>query len=383
MQPGPDCDYLREVIEKKELNVTSDVWMKFKDARRAVVNVRGHLYGALLVDLPCIVEASKTLDKKNIFKAADISQMLLVIGRIQTEEEVWKIKTGFTDVTFAHGITPPMQFARKRRFRKRISNRTIEAVEAEVDRLLRDDEEADSTRFQLVDAAELDREETAAPSEAEDDGQGYDLLGEEGYDDEQDAEGDVEVEYEYALQRGGDEVEVDTLANDLENALFNGLDEGDEAMVEVAPLETPVTADAGHAGHAGDAGGDSPLAAPGEESETSDEDEDDEAAEPELDESQQEKLQQKEKLKEEVQDLEEMLATKAREFEKLENKMLKTKGRQGDCGSQEPAGVEAGYVGATRCVKLVYLILPPVSFASAFPPLAMWYSVRFKSFVIA
>ncbi|KAF8537651.1 TAFII55 protein conserved region-domain-containing protein [Trichophaea hybrida] len=298
MQPGPDCDYLREVIERKELNVTSDVWMKFKEPRKAVVNVRGHLYAAVLVDLPCVIEGNKTLDKKNIFKVADICQMLLVTQRITHEEEIWNIRFNFSDLQYPHGLTPPMQYARKRRFRKRISNRTIEAVETEVDRLLRDDEAAESTKFNLVDAEELNRSGTPA-SDAE---AGYDLLGEEEYDDEQDADGEVDVEYEYAPQEDV-EMDEDTLANDLESALFNGsLDEDVTTSAEVQP-----EAEA--------------------ESDTSDEDEEEEAQqqEPELDDAAKEVLQQKEKLKEEIQDIEEMIATKAKEYEKTGNAILKAR----------------------------------------------------------
>jgi transcription initiation factor TFIID subunit 7 len=291
MQPGPDCDHLREVIERKELNVTSDVWMKFKEPRKAVVCVRGHLYAAALVDLPCVIEANKTLDKKGVFKVADICQMLLVTQRITHEEEIWSVKFNHGDQQYPHGLTPPMQYARKRRFRKRISNRTIEAVEAEVDRLLKDDETAVSSKFHLVDAADVDRE-GSPESEAGDD---YALLGQEEYDDEQDAEGEVDVEYQYAPQNGGDiEMDEQSLVNDLESALF-------------------------------DAGDDD--AAAGNESETSDEDEEEEVVppEPELSDAAKEALQQKEKLKEEIQDLEEMIASKATEYEKMGNAMLKAR----------------------------------------------------------
>ena len=339
MQPGPDCDYLREAIEKKELNVTSDVWMKFKEPRKAVVNVRGHLYAAVLVDLPCVVEANKTLDKKNIFKVADICQMLLVTQRIAHEEEIWSIRFNFLDQQYPHGLTPPMQYARKRRFRKRISNRTIEAVETEVDRLLRDDEAADSTRFQLVDSNELnnsngsnnnDHINNRSSTPASEAGAGYDLLGEgEEYDDERDAEGDVEVEYEYGQQGDGDgdgegeeggegvEMDEDTLANDLESALFNGPEEGE-------PSSSAATAAAG-----------ADVDAEGE-SDTSDEEEDEESQAleqqqqqqqqvPELDDKTKEALQQREKLGEEIQDLEEMIDTKVREYEKMGNAMLKAR----------------------------------------------------------
>ncbi|PWW78283.1 hypothetical protein C7212DRAFT_364365 [Tuber magnatum] len=195
MQPGEDCEYLREVIEKKELNVTTDVWMKFKDSRRAVVGVRGNLYGALLVDLPCIIESNKTLDKKAIFKSADISQMLVVGDRIDKEEEVLAVPAHPQDLTYPHGVTPPMHYVRKRRFRKRISNRTIEAVEAEVERLLTEDAKAESSKFSLVDAVELEREEINVMSDVDPNEASYDLLGDQEYDYDQDAEGEIDEDY--------------------------------------------------------------------------------------------------------------------------------------------------------------------------------------------
>jgi len=81
MVPGEDCDFLRQAIENKEMGRETDVWMKFKDDRRAVVSVRGRLYAAALVDLPCIIESSKTVDKKNIYKTADICQVCEYLHR--------------------------------------------------------------------------------------------------------------------------------------------------------------------------------------------------------------------------------------------------------------------------------------------------------------
>jgi transcription initiation factor TFIID subunit 7 len=178
-----------------------------------------------------------------------------------------------------------MQWARKRRFRKRISNRTIEMVEAEVERLLREDEKAVESSWALVDADEDGRGNLADQDEDAE----FDLLGNAGYDDEQDAEGEVDHEYEYAPESGHvvEEVEMDeeTLVGDLDAALF-------EAEAEA---------------------------------ETSDEDEDEDVAapEPELDDAAKEKLLQKEKLREEIQDLEDMIASKETEMEKIENNILR------------------------------------------------------------
>lgn len=45
------------------------------DSRRAVFKLSNQLYSAKLVDLPSIIESQKTLDGKQMFKAADISQV--------------------------------------------------------------------------------------------------------------------------------------------------------------------------------------------------------------------------------------------------------------------------------------------------------------------
>ena len=93
------------------------------DPRRAVVRIRRNLYAAKLVDLPTIIETSKTLDKKNLYKTGDICQMLLVGEQISHEETILAYPSKPSDYIYPHGITPPLRWVRKRRFRKRISNR--------------------------------------------------------------------------------------------------------------------------------------------------------------------------------------------------------------------------------------------------------------------
>ncbi|KAG0635915.1 TAFII55 protein conserved region-domain-containing protein [Tuber brumale] len=314
MQPGEDCEYIREVIEKKELNVTTDVWMKFKDSRRAVVGVRGNLYSALLVDLPCIIESNKTLDKKAIFKTADISQMLVVGDRIDREEEVLTVPARPQDITYPHGVTPPMHYVRKRRFRKRISNRTIEAVEAEVERLLAEDAKAESSKFSLVDAVELEREEINAMSDVDPNEGSYDLLGDQEYDYDQDAEGEIDEDYPGAVGAvgAGDDVDVDgdTLANDLESAL---MDEGPDADGDNT---------GGNALHPSGQNG-TVAATPAEEESEDDDDDDEEEEAGELDEDATEAAQVREKLREEIHDLQTAIRAKERELSKITNNLLR------------------------------------------------------------
>ena len=132
MQPGEDCDYLRDAIVNKTLGAPrqeggADVSLKFldKEHRRVIINIRGATYAAVMVDLPCIIEGMKSWDKRGWWKVADICQMMLVLGPTQSDEtakthplpkevdrETW---------AYAHGLTPPMHYVRKRRFRKPVS----------------------------------------------------------------------------------------------------------------------------------------------------------------------------------------------------------------------------------------------------------------------
>jgi transcription initiation factor TFIID subunit 7 len=94
MEPGEDCEYLRKAVEERRFGLKKDggvdVGMKFlqKDGRRAVVFIQGRIYAASLVDLPCIIEGMKSWDKKGWWKSADICQMLLVLGKVNSEEDL-------------------------------------------------------------------------------------------------------------------------------------------------------------------------------------------------------------------------------------------------------------------------------------------------------
>ena len=155
-----ELDALRQAIRRR--GEYDDVWFKFKDARRAVFHIGRQLYAAKLVDLPCIVESHKTLDNKQMFKIADISQMLLIERPIADEAEATaqsSHKSSNDDYIYPHGITPPMTWVRKRRFRKRVHNRSIDTVEMEVETLLNDDKRADRVEYEFIDPALADQME--------------------------------------------------------------------------------------------------------------------------------------------------------------------------------------------------------------------------------
>ncbi|KAK1819464.1 hypothetical protein LTR12_006165 [Friedmanniomyces endolithicus] len=149
MQPGEDADLLRTAIAEGRVGLKEqggvDVSIRFvtADLRRALIKVKGRMYAAALVDLPCIVESMKSWDKKGWWKVADVCQMLLVLGPVQTEAQIRDFplphEVNKETMQYAHGLTPPMHYVRKRRFRKRVSHRQLENVEEEVERLMKED----------------------------------------------------------------------------------------------------------------------------------------------------------------------------------------------------------------------------------------------------
>ena len=151
---GSEADYVRSQIDAK--NLLSEVCVKFKDSRNAVVTIRKKLFAAKLVDLPTITEVHKSFDKKNIFKVADVCQMLLVGDRILNEDTVLALPTNPKEYVYAHGLTPPLRNVRTRRFRKRASAKTIESVEKEVDRLFNLDARSERTTYTIMDKEDLD-----------------------------------------------------------------------------------------------------------------------------------------------------------------------------------------------------------------------------------
>ena len=114
------------------------------DMRRGTFTFEGMDFSTKLVDLPTVIEAQKTLNGKQMYKIADISQMLVVDGTPVEKTARIKAEPTFgdpsasqanetasaapvlpplkpSDYVWPDGLTNPMKNARKRRFRKRVS----------------------------------------------------------------------------------------------------------------------------------------------------------------------------------------------------------------------------------------------------------------------
>ncbi|KAH9901365.1 TAFII55 protein conserved region-domain-containing protein [Cubamyces lactineus] len=294
MPPGEDCEKLRKMVQARE--VSDDVWFKFKDSRRAVFHIGNNTYSSKLVDLPCIIESQKTLDNKQMFKVADICQMLVVEEKIPNEEALANQKSfNIDEFIWPHGITPPLKHVRKRRFRKRVNRRTIETVEQEVERLLEEDSLAADVKYDVLenvnpdlsDSEFIEREDamdTATPGFAGSDGEGAATPG------GTHAEGDEDG----ADEAGGGGHEEDEGEGDIDEELAAELDLalGDE-----------------------DGGADE------EEDEDEEEEEDDESDED--DDEDDEAVQARKLLNEEIHDLEAAVAKKRTEIASSANPLIK------------------------------------------------------------
>lgn len=331
MAPGPDCDYLRAAVEEKRFGSKSqggaDVSFRAlaRDGRRATVTICGRVYAAALVDLPCVLEAMKSWDKRGWYKSADVCQMLLVLGRVENEEEArnYPLPKDVDPTTrqYAHGLTPPLKWVRKRRFRKRLSNRTIEAVELEVARLMREDMEAvEPPQFEVLDYAQyMKEEEDAAVAAAAKQGA---PAGYEAYDDmqEAEAEGEGDGEYTYEGAEGVDDLFGDVPASEATTPTAG------------APVETPANVPDTSTTQARSTDTAVKEDSSGDDEFDSDEEEEDAGAgggggdgANDLDDDALERQRQLQEAQEEISELEARVAEETKKWEKLTNPILKSK----------------------------------------------------------
>jgi len=154
-----------EVILKEDPNQPAGVASGSKD-----VILKGKL-----VDLPTISEIHKSLDNKNMYKCADLHQLLILQHKDEYELKE-KIYDGeqkednfdMNDVNeqinrdqmfaYPHGLCPPFRNARKHRFRKRAKRKNINSaeLEKEVKDLLRKDIQSRETSY-IIETEEIDK----------------------------------------------------------------------------------------------------------------------------------------------------------------------------------------------------------------------------------
>lgn len=137
-------------------------------SREALLVHQTGTYKGYLVDLPCIVESHKTLDGKQFIKIADICKALIFQDSTPALTNTAAVPQTLTntaaEINYPSGITPPMAYARERRFRRRlIKAPIIEEIERAVARLLEKDKEA-----LRVDIQVMNKGSSSNPEEEED-----------------------------------------------------------------------------------------------------------------------------------------------------------------------------------------------------------------------
>ncbi|CAL8305868.1 unnamed protein product [Arctogadus glacialis] len=163
--PSEYASTVRRIAQSSSMNIKDRLTVELHpDGRHGIVRVDRVPLACKLVDLPCILESLKTVDKKTFYKTADVCQMLVCTldGDLYppleeptgTTDPKTKKKDKDKDKKFVcnHGITLPLKNTRKRRFRKTAKKKYIESpdVEKEVKRLLSTDAEAVSVRWELI-----------------------------------------------------------------------------------------------------------------------------------------------------------------------------------------------------------------------------------------
>lgn len=324
MQPGPDCDLLRKAIEDKTIGKSQaaggpGVYFRFLDreGRRTVISIKGRLYAATMVDLPCVIESMKSWNKKDWVKTADICQMLLVLGQVKDDEEAKKVplprEIDQETHQYAHGLTPPMHWVRKRRFRPRTNYKRIEEIERAVEEMLARDAEAEamggSVEFEVMDEAELEREEAGAQFAAQD----------------EEMEDAGPMEYAASMPDVDAEGEDDSDDDEMAKLMAEALGGGDDLFGEP---DEPAATSHDVAMHAlGEAATSATAETPGStsnaETESADDDDEDGESDEEIDEdklaAQQELLQQKE----EIADLEKEIETARAQYNNTTNVLFR------------------------------------------------------------
>ncbi|KAI8124541.1 Transcription initiation factor TFIID subunit 7 [Lucilia cuprina] len=159
--PEEPAKVLREALQQPNSNLKDRMTIQLdNDLRYGEVRFDHWLLHAKIVDLPTIIECLKTIDNKSFYKSADICQMMICkeepldLDKEESPNKGKKKDPNKVDKKFlwAHGITPPCKNVRKRRFRKTLKKKNVEApeIEKEVKRLLRIDNDAVKVEFEII-----------------------------------------------------------------------------------------------------------------------------------------------------------------------------------------------------------------------------------------
>jgi TATA-binding protein-associated factor Taf7 len=159
--PPEPAKALRETLRSGAMNLKDRLSIRLEtDMRYGEVRLDHWLLHAKLMDLPSVSESLKTIDNKSFYKTADVGQILICTEEeepIAPEEDPPKQRKKDPNKVdkkylWPHGIAPPLKNVRRRRFRKTLKKKYVEApeIEKEVKRLLRVDNDAVAVKWEVL-----------------------------------------------------------------------------------------------------------------------------------------------------------------------------------------------------------------------------------------
>jgi transcription initiation factor TFIID subunit 7 len=82
--PEDPAMVLKDAIKSGATNLKERLSISLEnDLRKGMVRIDDRYLYAKVVDLPCIVESLKTIDKKSFYKTADVCQMVSIASKIE------------------------------------------------------------------------------------------------------------------------------------------------------------------------------------------------------------------------------------------------------------------------------------------------------------
>lgn len=116
--------------------------LNFHSDKTATLMYKNKTYPGLVVSLPCVVESQKSMDNKQYYKIADISTLVVIYPNsdydFDKERKILELS----------GLTPPMKYAKSRRFRKKPAKMGfLEEIERKVAELIEKDLRAKSVEI--------------------------------------------------------------------------------------------------------------------------------------------------------------------------------------------------------------------------------------------
>eukprot|EP01097_Dermamoeba_algensis_P002416 TRINITY_DN194_c0_g6_i2.p1 TRINITY_DN194_c0_g6~~TRINITY_DN194_c0_g6_i2.p1 ORF type:complete len:174 (+),score=35.78 TRINITY_DN194_c0_g6_i2:69-590(+) len=139
--PKHIADILRKILSGDK-SKSSNFSLTFDDERHCKLQLDETVMKGVVVDLPCVVESLKTLDRSLYYKSGDIGQMIIINDKTDIEEQPEEERIFDDEYHLKFGITPPTgrsYIRSKKRAKKRAK---LGEIEEQFLRLLRSENES-------------------------------------------------------------------------------------------------------------------------------------------------------------------------------------------------------------------------------------------------